>query len=329
MQKLLELILDIRIDAIIIAFILLVIILLKYFRNKSNRNKNLCDRKGSKGDSKINVSNIERAINSSETSICELQRSPYCFLAEGLTDCGLVRKNNEDSFLIVRNPNSKDNYASPLLCAVADGMGGKDYGELASSKAVEILRNEFNQLYGQTREPFLGWQHWLQKAILKAHNAVSKKSGELKIKGAIGTMLVAVVLAGGKAYVANVGDSRAYLFRNGELKQVTRDHSLVSLLVERELIEPDEIYTHPRRSEIMRFIGQSAELEVDIFELDLARGDILMLCSDGLWEMLRSSGIKDILEGNANFSEACVKLINAANQAGGKDNIAVVNVKIG
>ncbi len=200
------------------------------------------------------------------------------FNANGLTDCGLIRKNNEDSFLILGNSVSDDNYHSPLLFAVADGMGGMDYGELASSKALEILRNEFNQIKS---EPSLGWEAWLQKTILKAQRAILKESTELKIRDTIGTTLVATVLSGKKAIVANVGDSRAYLLRDGDLRQITRDHSLVGLLVEKELITPDEIYTHPRRSEIMRFLGQRSELEVDIFEVELTKGDIIMLCSDG------------------------------------------------
>ncbi|MFX4261532.1 Stp1/IreP family PP2C-type Ser/Thr phosphatase [Pelotomaculum propionicicum] len=245
--------------------------------------------------------------------------------AEGLTDCGLVRNNNEDSFIIIRNSGCSDNISPSLLCAVADGMGGKDYGELASSKAVEILQHEFNQIKAGSPSD---WKAWLQKSFLKAHLVVAKKSGELKIKGAIGTTLVALVIAGEKAVVANVGDSRAYLFRGGDLQQITKDHSLVSLLVEKELIEPDEIYTHPRRSEIMRFLGQSVDLEVDVFEIDLVKGDILMLCSDGLWEMARDPLIKDIMANSPNLTDACTKLIRSANQAGGKDNITVVCVKV-
>lgn len=268
-----------------------------------------------KGDIEIKPDNCKQPFAKNEAG-----------LAVGLTDCGLIRKNNEDSFLIIPHSDCSDHISFPLLCAVADGMGGKDYGELASSKAIETLRDAFNQLKHQTSAP-PDWKVWLRKTFLKAQLAVTKKSSELKIKGTIGTTLVAAVVTGEKAIVANVGDSRAYLLRNGDLKQITKDHSLVSLLVEKELIEPDEIYTHPRRSEIMRFLGQSTELEVDVFEFDLSQGDILMLCSDGLWEMVRDPLMKDILVETPNLSDACAKLIKAANQAGGKDNITVVNVK--
>lgn len=292
----------------LILFIILMFFILFYLKRNSKDKGNLPSGKNSKGENKIN--------NGTDLDIY--------LSAKGLTDCGLVRKNNEDSLLIAGNSVGVEKYSSPLLCAVADGMGGKDYGELASSEAVEIMRNQFNQITGVPSD----WKDWLQKTILKAHLAVIKKSKELKIKGTIGTTLVAAVITEGKAIVANVGDSRAYLLRNGDMKQVTKDHSLVSLLVEKELIEPDEIYTHPRRSEIMRFLGQSADLEVDVFEIEHVKGDIIMLCSDGLWEMLRDPMMKDILIGTPNLADACVKLIKAANQAGGKDNITVVNVKV-
>lgn len=249
----------------------------------------------------------------------------FRLIAQGSTDCGLIRKNNEDSYLIIGNPVSVDNYCSPLLCAVADGMGGMECGELASAKAVDILREEFNQI---KREPAQGWEAWLQKTIFKANVAVSGDPAKLKTKSSMGTTLVATVFAGKKAVVANVGDSRAYLFRDGDLRQITRDHSLVGLLAEKGLIAPDEIYTHPRRSEIMRFLGQRSELEVDTFNIDLAGGDIYILCSDGLWEMLRDPLIKDILISSSNLPEACARLVNSANRAGGKDNITVVVVKI-
>ena len=248
-------------------------------------------------------------------------------LAAGLTDCGLIKKNNEDSFLIIPNPGHNNHTSLPLLCAVADGMGGTDHGELAAAEAIEALREEFNQPEHQTNTP-LHWQNWLRNSFLKAQLAITKKSKKRKIKGTTGTTLVATVVTGKKAIVANVGDSRAYLLRNGELQQITKDHSLVSLLVEKGLIAPNEVYTHPRRNEIMRFLGQNTELEIDVLELDLVPGDNLLLCSDGLWEMVRNPLLKNILIDSANPVEACARLIRAANLAGGQDNITAINVKI-
>jgi protein phosphatase len=312
--------------AAVTALSIFLIIIFCCLRKKPIK-RNITSETDFKEENRINIRDIKKAITENETNAAglKLDHDVY-YTAKGLTDCGLIRKNNEDSYLILGDSVSADNYCSPLLCAVADGMGGMDYGELASSKAVEILRNEFNQL---KVKPSLGWAAWLQKTIIKAQDAVSKESTELKTKKIIGTTLVASVLTGRKAIVANVGDSRAYLLSNGDLRQITRDHSLVGLLVEKELITPDEIYTHPRRSEIMRFIGQSSKLEVDIFEIDLTAGDILMLCSDGLWEMLRQPLLKDILINTSNLSDACSELISSANQAGGADNITVVNVKVG
>jgi protein phosphatase len=311
----------------LIIFISFIIIQF-YQRNSSIREKNLLSGANSKGENKINLNLCKQKVTGNGTDLFKLKKSQdICLSAEGFTDCGIVRKNNEDSFVIIGESTGDDTDTSPMLCAVADGMGGKDCGEVASSIAVDILQNEFYQLKNQTGDPLV-WKEWLQKTILKAQQAISKKSKDLKIKGTIGTTLVAAVIAGEKAVVANVGDSRAYLLRNDDLQQITKDHSLVSLLVEKELIEPSEIYTHPRRNEIMRFLGQSAELEVDIFETDLVEGDILMFCTDGLWEMVRDPKMKDILKGGSSLSETCAKLIDAANNAGGKDNITVVIVKV-
>jgi protein phosphatase len=253
-------------------------------------------------------------------------RNQLGFLAWGLTDRGLVRQNNEDSFLIPPNSSSGDKLPSNLLCVVADGMGGKDYGEVASSTAVEVFQQKYKDICRQPLRDY-DWVQWLQEVIGEANKAVIKKSNELKIKSMIGTTLVAAILSGSKAFVVNAGDSRAYLLRNGKLRQITKDHSLVSLLVEKKLIEPEELYTHPRRGEIMRFLGQS-ELLPDVFELDITAGDRLMLCSDGLWEMVRDPHIESILKDSLAPEETCRKLVKEANRAGGRDNITVVVINV-
>ncbi|MDH7578607.1 MAG: Stp1/IreP family PP2C-type Ser/Thr phosphatase [Bacillota bacterium] len=247
------------------------------------------------------------------------------FSVNGLTDCGLNRKNNEDNYLIEEGKGAHN--ANQLLCAVADGMGGKEYGELASALATEALRKEFRLM---VRKPAAGLDitKWLQDTVQKANLKLLEQASRIKARDAIGSTLVTVLITDQKAFIANVGDSRAYLLRNNELYQITRDHSLVSIMVEKEIIKPEEIYTYPRRGELMRYLGQERDVKADIFELELIGGDTLLLCSDGLWAMVKDQEMRSILTMSLNPKDACKKLVEAANRAGGEDNITVIIVRI-
>jgi len=144
----------------------------------------------------------------------------------------------------------------------------------------------------------------------------------------MGTTITAVLIIGNTAYVANVGDSRTYLYRESDgLIKVTRDHSAVARLVETGAITPDEVYTHPKRNEIYRSLGNSASVKVDTFTVPLKVGDLLLLCSDGLWEMVRDADIERIIEAALPVSsQICDMLVEAALAGGGKDNISVIAV---
>jgi protein phosphatase len=144
----------------------------------------------------------------------------------------------------------------------------------------------------------------------------------------LGSTVTAALVIGDVVTVASVGDSRTYLLRGGRLEQLTQDHSLVARLVEANVIEPEEVRSHPQRNQIYRCLGHDETVEVDTFVKQLEADDVLVLCSDGLWEMARNEEIQRIIEGSRNPQRGCDKLIEAANRAGGDDNIAVIVVEM-
>lgn len=142
----------------------------------------------------------------------------------------------------------------------------------------------------------------------------------------MGSTLTGFMIVGEQAYIVNVGDSRTYMVRGGQIYQLTTDHSLVNQMVASGLIEPDDIYTHPRRSQILRSLGDNPKVQVDIFKQQLSPGDILLSCSDGLWEMIRNPQIESILNEAPDPQTACARLIETANANGGEDNVSAVVV---
>jgi serine/threonine protein phosphatase PrpC len=272
--------------------------------------------------------------------------------AASLTDIGKIRGINEDSIWSQHNYTSRN---EPIgLFIVCDGMGGHMGGEIASYWAIEAIKRELADLFalkdpratvvlseeailaarsGKLISPQLvgiDLEKRMQTAIQKANRVVHEYAQRKPDKaGDAGTTLTMAVVHGEHAIIANIGDSRVYMLRGHELRQITHDHSLVANLVDRGQILPDEVYEHPQRNVIYRFLGQKGQVKADIFQENLQPGDYLLLCSDGLWEMVRSDRqIVKIIETSNEPSIACKALIAAANEAGGEDNIAVVLVKI-
>jgi protein phosphatase len=228
------------------------------------------------------------------------------------TDVGRMRKNNEDSYL-----------SAQPVAAVADGMGGHSAGEVASAIAIE----ELTALRG--RGP---WENEtaatddLKQAILRANRRIREMAARDRRLNGMGTTLVALLEDGDMVHVANVGDSRGYLLRQGELSQVTVDHSLVQELVDDGRLSPEDAERHPQRSVITRALGIDPEVEFDLFTYKLQVGDRLLLCSDGLSDVVEPAQIRKVLLRVPSAQRAARELVSVANANGGPDNITVIVV---
>ncbi len=241
------------------------------------------------------------------------------------TDTGQQRSLNEDCILVAEIWQEGHHHMPPLaLLVLADGMGGHLSGEVASALAVRVVAGHILRIYWtalsnwehSADEPSL--QELLTEAVRKAHEAVIER-----VPGG-GTTLLCVLLLGDRAYIANVGDSRAYLISPNGWQQITRDHSIVDIMVELGQMTPDEAAHHPQRNVLYRAVGQKGPLEVDTFTCHIPKGGILLLCSDGLWEMVSEQDIVEVVTTAASLQAACDTLVKKANQSGGKDNISVI-----
>lgn len=225
-----------------------------------------------------------------------------------LTDVGRVRGHNEDSVL-----------AQPPLFVVADGLGGHEAGEVASSIAVETLRDH---------APRRAEAKALARAVRAANRAVLRAAKEGQGRPGMGTTMTAALVEGTTIALAHVGDSRAYLLHAGALSRLTEDHSMVADMIRRGQLTEAEARIHPHRSVITRALGTDNEMVADAYEVEVSAGDRLMLCSDGLTGMLEDVRIAHFLADNPDPADAARALIDAANEAGGVDNISVVIVDI-
>ncbi|MBE5816609.1 MAG: Stp1/IreP family PP2C-type Ser/Thr phosphatase [Clostridiales bacterium] len=233
-----------------------------------------------------------------------------------VTDTGRVRSNNEDSYFI------PDDESMPMLCVVADGMGGYNCGEVASKMAVDCFVETFYSNYS-INDPASS----LYTACDRANKAVyiAAQSDEQYKK--MGTTLVACMLLDEDCIFLNVGDSRGYVLSEGSLRRITRDHSAVQEFVDEGIITPQEAKKHPQRNIITRAIGTESSVEADTFSYSLSNGDIILLCSDGLTEMVDDVEIEKIIRGSDDISKAGDELMARALENGGVDNITAVLVK--
>ncbi len=232
-----------------------------------------------------------------------------------LTDAGKVRDHNEDNVIIVKNNN--DEY----LMAVADGMGGHRAGEIASSIAIDLLSQSFTEknTVGEKADAV----NWLRDNITKINDAIfehTKKNEDIK---GMGTTLVVAVLAKDYLLFGNIGDSSGFVIKDNKLHKVTKDHSLVNLLVSTGKLSEEEAKMHPRKNVLMRALGANNPAEIDIFDVDMGIESIL-LCSDGLTNMLTDEQIENVLINDEySMEEKVIRLIKKSNNRGGTDNISI------
>jgi serine/threonine protein phosphatase PrpC len=227
-----------------------------------------------------------------------------------ITDTGRRRRHNEDAYV-----------SEPPLFAVADGMGGAQAGELASSLAAAALRDDTSD-----RE---GGEQRVDELIQEANRRVYQRQSQDAAASGMGTTMTVALVEDGRVAIGHVGDSRAYLIRNQRLEQLTEDHSLVAELVRSGKLSPEEAEGHPQRSVITRALGTDPDVDVDTFSIETKPGDLFLLCSDGLTSMVDDEKIlREIERNRPDLAAAAKALVRAANKGGGEDNITVIFFEI-
>jgi serine/threonine protein phosphatase PrpC len=272
---------------------------------------------------------VEMPANTSTPTDTEKKIEPPQLIAGCAQSVGKQRDHNEDSLFMLSTTLATENGHIPFgLYIVADGMGGHKHGEIASSIAVRTLAAHIVQklytplLNSKAAIPSESIQEILQDGILEAHRAILDE-----VPGG-GTTLTAVLITGEQMTFAHVGDSRAYIItEDGNIKALTRDHSLVKRLVELGQITQEEAAVHPQRNVLYRALGQGEPFRPDISTSPLLRSGYLLLCSDGLWGVVPEEQLPQMVSASTTLRQACQKMVDAANEAGGPDNITAILVQ--
>ena len=243
---------------------------------------------------------------------------------------GIQREHNEDSLFSLTSLLSGNGEAIPFgIYIVADGMGGHQHGEIASKTAVKTMASHIleeiliHHISPSHHTPEESLQEIMSKGIHKAHDTVLGEA----IGG--GTTLTAIIIFNKQLTIAHVGDSRIYqIDPDGHIEPLTRDHSLVKRLEELGQLTPEEAAVDPRRNVLYHALGQAVPLEPEIISMPCPRSGYLLLCSDGLWGVISENMISEIIRNNSFLSDACQEMVDAANAAGGPDNISVILIKV-
>lgn len=238
-----------------------------------------------------------------------------------MSDLGRVRTENEDRWFVD---------AEQGLYLVADGMGGTFGGGLAAEAVSRVLPRMLQQKFeGQATVDYSETERFTVDALIELSSHIRQQAQKRLGVKQIGSTIVLAIIRNGYALVASLGDSRAYLLRDGKLQQITKDDSIVQLLLDCGEITPDQVATHPARGQLTRFVGMEGQPRPETHRVELQANDRLLLCSDGLTGMIDDARIAEILEDDAQPGEACRRLVDAANEAAGKDNITVLVIRVG
>ena len=240
----------------------------------------------------------------------------YCCI----TDPGKVRDHNEDSVAIVKNINDE------ILMAVSDGMGGHRGGEIASSIAINVLTKRFSAFdkLGTKEDTII----WIRDAVSEANTEIYKYTKEHPESEGMGTTIVLAIVSHDYLLFGNIGDSSGFVIKNDKLHKITMDHTLVNLLVKSGELTEEEAKNHPRKNVLMRALGAVVDVEMDIFDVT-DEVDGILLCSDGLTNMLTEEQIMKVLEEEHIGPEKLEKLVIKCNNRGGTDNISIAYLKKG
>lgn len=239
----------------------------------------------------------------------------------GLTDQGCVRKQNQDAYHIVQLDRST------VLCVVCDGMGGAKSGNIASTLAVDVFTQEVQRSWTSNAD----WdktEQILRSAVKLANFTVYDQAMQFEEFDGMGTTLVAAIIRGRRVSVINVGDSRAYAITRSGISQITRDHSVVQMMVDRGDLTPEQAKTYPGKNLITRAIGTEPLILSDTFRMEMSRGDFILLCSDGLSNMMDDQEILFEVVHGVNKQMCCKRLLDIAISRGSPDNVTSVLVSI-
>jgi protein phosphatase len=249
--------------------------------------------------------------------------------AHGVSHPGLERPDNEDAF---------GSFPDARLFVVADGMGGHNAGEVASAMAVQGIDRFFRSFHADPRQP---WPHPVDRTVSLAANllrcgikvandAIRAEAAADRSRARMGSTVVAMAIGEEQLAIAHAGDSRAYLFRDGTLARLTRDHSVAEeMRAARPEMTDEELATFAHRNVVTRSLGSREEIDPDVHVGLVRAGDVYLLCSDGLWGSVRDAAIADILRETDDLEAACQRLVDAANRAGGPDNVTALLVRVG
>ena len=234
-----------------------------------------------------------------------------------LTDIGRARSQNQDAVFATDEAVG----SLPNLFVVADGMGGHKAGEYASNQAIALVKREVAS--DTESEPV----QIINQGITTANNRIYEEAAQDATKSGMGTTMVVATIFDYHMCVGNVGDSRLYVYREGQLQQITQDHSVVGEMVRKGEMPKEQARNHPKRNLITRAVGAEKEIRVDFFDETLADGDLVLMCTDGLTSMVEEKQIEEVLASAVSLQEKANRLVELANDNGGRDNITIIIIE--